>query len=106
MARCPGLWREAGCVAVLPWSPVALPYAPVSLWHRSLGLVLRSLKMLTLILRISWGLASYTPKPPRLDAYCVWSRICKPRSDFLRKELATPELCSGCGVIWVLSGVV
>lgn len=88
------------------WSPVALPYTPVSLWHRSLGLVPRSSKMLTLTLRILWGPASYTPEPPRSDASCVWSQTCKPRSDFSRKELATPELCSGCGVVWVLSGVV
>lgn len=85
---------------------VTLPYAPVSLWHRSSGLVLRSLKTLILILRISWGPASYTPEPPRSDAYCVWSRICKPRSDLLSKLLCVAELCSGCAVLWGPSGVL
>lgn len=55
------------------------------LLHRLLGLVLHSLKKLIPILQILWELVSSTPKPARLGAYCVWSRICKPRSGLWRK---------------------
>ncbi|XP_021119681.1 AP-2 complex subunit alpha-2 isoform X2 [Heterocephalus glaber] len=46
---------------------------------RSSDLGQHSLKKLILTLQTLWALASSTPKPPRLDACCVWSRICKLR---------------------------
>lgn len=55
------------------------------LLHRLLGLVLHSLKKLIPTLQILWEPVSSTPKPARLGAYCVWSRIYKPRSGLLKK---------------------
>lgn len=62
---------------------------------RLLGLALHSSKKSTLILPTSWEPVSSTPEPPRSAAYCVWSRICRPRSGLPVKWLNALQVSPG-----------
>ena len=84
--------------------PAAAASSPLILnsAHRLLALALHSWRTWIRTLQTLWVQASYTPKPARLGACCVWSQICKPRLSPLRKLLSTPQsLCFVVVLVWV-----